>query len=89
MADYTVYTKPNCSQCDDTKAYFDRKGITYTAVDITEVPAALAYISEELGYSQAPVVVNNSDDQDRWCGLRPDKLVTASTNHHARKGATA
>ncbi|WP_461175225.1 glutaredoxin family protein (plasmid) [Arthrobacter sp. Z1-9] len=88
-ADYTVYTKPDCPQCDKTKAYFDSKGITYHAVDITEVPAALEYITAELGYSQAPVVVNNSDDQDHWSGLRRDKLVTAAMNHtHARKGAT-
>ncbi|MDF2051647.1 glutaredoxin family protein [Arthrobacter sp. Cr_A7] len=86
---YTVYTKPDCRNCDKTKDYFDSRGITYTTVDITEVPAALEYITEELGFSQAPVVVNNSDDQDRWCGLRRDKLVSASINHHARKGATA
>ncbi len=54
LADYTVYTKPDCPQCDKTKAYFDSKGITYLAVDITEVPAALEYITAELGYSQAP-----------------------------------
>lgn len=78
---YTVYTKPNCPNCDRTKDYFDSKGITYTAVDITEVPAALAYITEELGYSQAPVVVNNSDDQDHWSGLRRDKLVQAAMHH--------
>jgi glutaredoxin-like protein NrdH len=80
---YTVYTKPNCPNCDKTKAYFDSKGITYTAVDITEVPAALVYITEELGYSQAPVIVDNSDDQDHWSGLRRDKLVQASVNHSA------
>jgi glutaredoxin-like protein NrdH len=38
--DYTVYTKPGCPNCDKTKAYFDRKGITYQPVDITEIPAA-------------------------------------------------
>jgi glutaredoxin-like protein NrdH len=81
--DYTVYTKPACPQCDRTKEYFESKGITYTAVDITEVSAALMYITEELGYSQAPVVVNNSDDQDHWSGLRRDKLVQASMNHAA------
>lgn len=80
---YTVYTKPNCPNCDKTKAYFDSKGITYTAVDITEVPAALVYITEELGYSQAPVIVDNSDDQNHWSGLRRDKLVHASMNHSA------
>lgn len=78
---YTVYTKPSCPNCDRTKDYFDSKGITYTTVDITEVPAALAYITEELGYSQAPVVVNNSDDQDHWCGLRRDKLVAAAMHY--------
>jgi glutaredoxin-like protein NrdH len=78
---YTVYTKPNCPNCDRTKDYFDSKGITYTAVDITEVPEALRYITEELGYSQAPVVVNNADDQDHWSGLRRDKLVHAAMHH--------
>ncbi|MDQ0031518.1 glutaredoxin family protein [Arthrobacter bambusae] len=85
---YTVYTKPDCHNCEKTKDYFDSRGITYTVVDITEVPAALEYITAELGYSQAPVVVNNADDQDRWSGLRRDKLVTASMKHHAREGAT-
>ncbi|MDR6508080.1 glutaredoxin family protein [Arthrobacter oryzae] len=79
--EYTVYTKPDCPQCDKTKAYFDSKGISYTAVDITEVPVALEYITEELGYSQAPVVQNNADDQDHWSGLRRDKLVQAVMNH--------
>ncbi len=82
-AEYTIYTKPACSQCDETKAYFDRKGITYQAVDITEVPAALEYITQDLGYSQAPVVVNNADDEDHWAGLRRDKLVQAAMHHKA------
>ncbi|MEC5180846.1 glutaredoxin family protein [Arthrobacter sp. CG_A4] len=80
-AGYTVYTKPECPNCDKTKAYFESKGITYTAVDITENPATLEYISVELGYAQAPVVVSNSDDQEHWSGLRRDKLVQASMNH--------
>jgi glutaredoxin-like protein NrdH len=80
---YTVYTKPDCANCEKTKDYFDSKGITYTTVDITQVPAALEYVTAELGHSQAPVVVNNSDDQDHWSGLRRDKLVTAAMNHIA------
>lgn len=80
ITDYTVYTKPGCPNCERTMEYFDSKGITYTPVDITEVPAALEYITAELGYSQAPVIVNNSDDQDHWSGLRRDKLVHAAMN---------
>ena len=41
----------------------------------------------ELGYSQAPVVVNNSDDQDHWSGLRRDKLVQAHLNRTHQKEA--
>uniref|UniRef100_UPI003F497F88 glutaredoxin family protein n=1 Tax=Pseudarthrobacter oxydans TaxID=1671 RepID=UPI003F497F88 len=84
---YTVYTKPECPNCEKTKAYFEARGITYTSVDITENPAALDYITAELGYAQAPVVVSNADDQDHWAGLRRDKLVTAAMNH-AREGAS-
>lgn len=81
--DYTVYTKPGCPNCDKTKAYFDRKGITYQSVDITETSTALEYITTELGYSEAPVVVNNSDDQDHWSGIRMDKLTQAALRHKA------
>ena len=72
MATYTVYTKPNCPLCVETKGYFERKGVGFREVDITE----------DLGYSQAPVVVNDADDEDHWSGHRMDKLIQA-----ARKAA--
>ena len=82
MATYTVYTKPNCPLCVETKGYFERKGVGFREVDITEVPAALQYVTSGpadggLGYSQAPVVVNDSDDEDHWSGHRMDKLIQA------------
>ncbi|GAA5201677.1 glutaredoxin family protein [Arthrobacter gyeryongensis] len=83
VAEYTVYTKPACSQCDETKAYFDRKGIAFHEVDVTTNEGAFEYITEELGYSQVPVVVNNADDEDHWAGLRRDKLVQAAMHHKA------
>lgn len=80
MATYTVYTKPNCPLCVETKGYFDRKGVRFREVDITKVPAAFEYITEDLGYSQAPVVVNDADGQDHWSGHRMDKLIQAARN---------
>ena len=80
--DYTVYTKPGCPNCDKTKAYFDRKGVTYQAVDITETPAAVEYISEELGYAELPVIVS-ADGTDHWSGIRMDKLTQAALRHKA------
>ena len=83
MATYTVYTKPNCPLCVETKGYFERKGVGFREVDITKVPTAFEYITSNpaeggLGYSQAPVVVNDSDDEDHWSGHRMDKLIQAA-----------
>ena len=57
--------------------------VGFREVDITEVPAAFEYITSDpadggLGYSQAPVVVNDSDDEDHWSGHRMDKLIQAA-----------
>ncbi|MCJ1697832.1 glutaredoxin-like protein NrdH (plasmid) [Rathayibacter sp. VKM Ac-2759] len=68
----TVYSKPSCVQCTMTYRVLEKKGIKYTTVDITTNPAALAYITEELGYSAAPVVV--ASDEDHWSGFRPDLI---------------
>ncbi|KQQ20716.1 NrdH-redoxin [Rathayibacter sp. Leaf299] len=68
----TVYSKPSCVQCTTTYRVLEKKGIEYTTVDITTNPAALAYITEELGYSAAPVVV--ASDQNHWSGFRPDLI---------------
>jgi len=86
MSEFTVYTKPACPNCDKTKAYFDSKGITYTAVDITEDAAAYDYITAGLGYSQAPVV-RNTGTGEHWSGLRRDKLVQATMNRTAALAA--
>jgi glutaredoxin-like protein NrdH len=66
----TVYTKPNCVQCDMTKRYMDKNGIAYDTVDITENPEALEMILS-LGFSSAPVVIS---EEGSWAGFQPDKL---------------
>ncbi|RFA11785.1 NrdH-redoxin [Subtercola boreus] len=68
-----VYVKPDCAACRATYRALDSRGITYRVVDVTENAAALGYITQELGYSQAPVVV--VDDNDHWSGFRPDRIV--------------
>ncbi len=37
----------------------DSKGIEYTIVDLSTNKAAVEYVTEDLGYSQAPVVVSD------------------------------
>lgn len=87
ITEYVVYTKPECRDCDKTKAYFDKNGVLYTAIDITEDAAAYEYVTKELGYSQAPVV-RNTGTGEHWSGLRRDKLVQATMNRTALAAAS-
>lgn len=66
----TLYSKPACVQCTATKRALDKAGLAYSEVDLTQNPAALEYVTEDLGYSQAPVVV--VDEHNHWSGFRPD-----------------
>ncbi len=66
----TVYSKPNCVQCDATYRNMNKFGIEYDVVDISVDEEALRKV-KELGYQQAPVVFANDD---HWSGFRPDKI---------------
>ena len=74
----TVYSKPQCVQCDATKRELRKLGAEFRTVDLTETPEALEYVTEELGYAQAPVVVvEDGTEQNHWSGFRPDKIKAA------------
>lgn len=66
----TVYTKPQCVQCNATFRALDAAGIEYETVDLTVNANTLEKV-KALGYLQAPVVIT---DNDHWSGFRPDKL---------------
>lgn len=71
----TVYRKPDCVACDRTKLKLDKAGVEYTTVDIVADPGAYAYVTQVLGYSQAPVVVvNNGGEDEHWSGYQPPKI---------------
>lgn len=72
MNTITVYSKPSCVQCNATYRALDNKGIVYEVVDLSQDDAALEYVMEDLGYSQAPIVV--VDEHDHWSGFRPDHI---------------
>jgi glutaredoxin-like protein NrdH len=66
----TVYTLPDCIQCEMTKKLLDRSNITYSSIDMSQDEDAKKIV-EDLGYKQAPVVVY---DKFNWSGFRPDKI---------------
>ena len=70
-----VYTTGDtCVQCRLTKQVMDAVGLVYADIDLADPNNAAArdYVTDELGYSSAPVVV--VDDHDHWTGFRPDRI---------------
>lgn len=81
----TVYTTPSCAQCDMTKKTLTRGGVNYTVVDLSTDEKALDYVTKELGYSAAPVVVAG---EQHWSGFRLgaiSNLVKAIHGDEAKK----
>ncbi len=87
MLTITLYTKPGCFGCRKTAEKFTTAGVPFQEVDLTTTPAALEYVTEELGYSQAPVIV--VDDHFHWSGLRPDMIDQAITAFHTQASTPA
>lgn len=80
MEPIRVYTTgPSCGKCQMTKRMLTSRGIPYIEINIREDDAAREYVTEELGYSTAPVVV--VDDHDHWSDMRPDHIDRIALHH--------
>jgi glutaredoxin-like protein NrdH len=66
----TVYTLPDCVQCDMTKKQLDRYGIEYEVKSFEEDPDKAREFVEQ-GFKSAPVVVT---DYKTWSGFRHEEL---------------
>lgn len=61
----TVYSKPNCSNCERVKNYLNENGVDFQTVDLTADKAVLAEMKEkakEGGFKlMAPIVTVDSE----------------------------
>lgn len=69
----TVYGKPGCVQCTATERWLTTNQVKFDKIDVTQDDAAYAYVTDELGYQQVPVVLTASGDH--WYGFVPDRLA--------------
>ena len=72
----TVYSRPNCMQCEMTKMRLKQNDIPFEAVDIEANPGALELL-KHYGYSSLPVVAIDdelSDESKTWAGFQIEKL---------------
>ena len=81
MSAITIFTTgPQCIRCKMTKHAMDKKGVPYTEINIREDLDAATYVTEDLGYSEAPVVV--VDEHNHWSGFRPDLIDRTAAAVH-------
>lgn len=70
----TVYSLPNCVQCDTTKRFLNKNLIEYNEIDLSQDSEAYEKI-KGWGFTQAPVV---EYDKKAWSGFRMDMLSQIS-----------
>ena len=67
----TVYSKPDCMQCNFTKKWLKERNVPYTELNVEEDEEALSKV-REMGYQAVPVIVTETEN---WYGFQPDKLA--------------
>lgn len=85
MLTVTVYsTGPSCMRCTMTKKALGKRGVRFVEVDLRDQPQARDYVTDELGYTEAPVVVvEDGTGQDHWSGFRPDQIERVAAHANA------
>lgn len=70
MMQITLWEKPNCVQCMQTKREFDKRGIIYQVKRLDRSPKAVERFLE-MGLLAAPII---ETDLKRWSGFRLSKI---------------
>ena len=69
----TIYSKPNCMQCEFSKKYLKDKGVEFKEINVFKDAEALAMLRDQ-GFSQMPVVDVNGEFHT---GFQPNLLSKA------------
>ena len=67
----TVYTKPDCVQCDATKRALNKHDIPFIEINLSDNMEVLDRL-KAAGWMRAPIV--ETADGQMWSGFRPDKI---------------
>lgn len=52
---YTIYSKPNCTQCDQAKLMLKMKGLSFEVIDVMEDKTAFDFVVSE-GFKGMPAI---------------------------------
>lgn len=69
-------TGPTCQRCRLTAEALERRGIPYEVINVAESSNTehRHFITQVLGYKEAPVVAVDDGAAGHWSGFRPDLI---------------
>jgi glutaredoxin len=76
----SIYTTNTCVYCVQVKKFLEGKGLTYSLINLDEVPERTNELLELTGQLAVPVTVvadDETDTKDVTVGWNPAKLTTA------------
>jgi glutaredoxin-like protein NrdH len=85
----TLYSRPDCQPCKRIKAWWNRKGVEFTEINVEESPDDLAAI-KALGYERVPVTIVSTGDPEidlHWGGLHVDNMTKYTLTTAEQKAA--
>jgi len=86
----TIYTIPNCKNCDEVKNYFDSKDIEYKVIDMSKggnkKTIELKKKLKSLGFKTYPIIIIQPDGDDEMMFPEFDKeLIEDLINDEKRR----
>jgi glutaredoxin-like protein NrdH len=72
-----LYSKANCVQCRQTKKMLEQLTVDFKEVDLSTSESDYKFVTEELGYRSAPVVIVFNaigGIAKSWSGFQPELI---------------
>ena len=76
MKKVMIYSQPTCPDCNNVKAYLDKKGVPYKDIDVHKNKKALDEMVKKYGIKVTPVVVMGDRVMVGFNAPKIDKLLS-------------
>jgi len=76
MKKVKIYSQPTCTDCNNVKAYLDKKGIPYEDINVSKNKKALEEMAHRYGIRITPVVIIGDRVMVGFNAAKIDRLLS-------------
>ncbi len=77
MKKVTIYSQPTCPDCNNAKAYLDRKGVPYEDINVKDNKKAMDEMVKKYGIRVTPVIIIGDQVMVGFNGPKIKKILGA------------